>query len=193
MIYVIAGKGGAGKDTILKDVAKQLGENVQIVVTSTSRPPRDGEVDGVDYHFETTEYFENNMHKFICVDKYIVEPHGLCYYGVDLEKMKKSKTKQAVVLSPSGARELKKKYGDQVKIIYIMATRKVRGERYLKRENYSAFAKERVARRIEADDLDFDEFEFEVDFIVMNNTDHIEDAVIETLSIIEAESHDFYI
>lgn len=192
MIYVIAGKGGAGKDTILKEVAKDLGKDIQVVVTSTSRPPRDGEVDGVDYNFETAEYFENNMDKFICVDKYMVEPHGLCYYGVDLEKMKESKVKQAIVLSPSGARELKKKYRDQVKIIYIMATRKVREERYLKRENYSELAKERVARRIEADDIDFDEFEFEADFIVMNNTDHIEDAIIETLSIVGEWSSDFY-
>jgi guanylate kinase len=57
VLLVIAGPSGAGKGTIvqrLKDTEPSLGWSV----SWTTRAPREGEVDGVDYHFTTREDFE---------------------------------------------------------------------------------------------------------------------------------------
>ena len=55
-MIVLTGKSCSGKDTIGKELEK-LG--IHKVITYTTRPPRDNEVDGVDYHFVSTDNFKN--------------------------------------------------------------------------------------------------------------------------------------
>ena len=50
-ILAIVGKSGAGKDHILKCLKMCPIDKVNYIVSSTTRPPREGEVDGVHYHF----------------------------------------------------------------------------------------------------------------------------------------------
>jgi guanylate kinase len=57
LLLVISGPSGAGKDSVIQDLLKAQ-PNLHFVVTATSRPPRDGEVNGVDYIFTTKEDFE---------------------------------------------------------------------------------------------------------------------------------------
>ena len=57
LLVVISGPSGAGKDTVIQDLLKAE-KNLHFVVTATSRAPREGEVDGVDYIFTTKEAFE---------------------------------------------------------------------------------------------------------------------------------------
>ena len=47
-LFVISGASGVGKSTVLKQVMK-LRDDLQFSVSATSRPPRPGEVDGVNY------------------------------------------------------------------------------------------------------------------------------------------------
>jgi guanylate kinase len=55
-IYFLVGQSCTGKDTILAKVRKIL--NIDLIVTSTTRPMREGEIDGVTYHFMTEEEFQ---------------------------------------------------------------------------------------------------------------------------------------
>ncbi len=57
ILMVISGPSGAGKDSVIQDLIKAQ-PNLHFVVTATSRAPREGEVDGVDYIFTTKEEFE---------------------------------------------------------------------------------------------------------------------------------------
>jgi guanylate kinase len=57
LLLVISGPSGAGKDTVIQDLTK-ADPNLHFVVTATSRAPREGEVDGVDYIFTSKEEFE---------------------------------------------------------------------------------------------------------------------------------------
>ena len=50
-VYVICGAAGSGKTTVAQYLRERF--NMHRVVTHTTRPPRPGERDGVDYHFET--------------------------------------------------------------------------------------------------------------------------------------------
>ena len=52
-VLAIMGKAGSGKDTIAKELLNLRPEKFNRVVSATTRPPREGEVNGVDYHFLT--------------------------------------------------------------------------------------------------------------------------------------------
>ncbi|MBQ8660616.1 MAG: guanylate kinase [Alphaproteobacteria bacterium] len=56
-IFVIAGPSNTGKDTIMRRLLQIPELNLVKVVTSTSRPPRPDEIDGIDYHFYTKDEF----------------------------------------------------------------------------------------------------------------------------------------
>jgi guanylate kinase len=55
-LFVISGPGGVGKSTITQEVARF--EDFFLSISVTTRPPRDGEQDGVHYHFVTRAEFE---------------------------------------------------------------------------------------------------------------------------------------
>jgi guanylate kinase len=57
LLVVLSGPSGVGKDSALMRM-RELGFPFHFVVTATDRPQRLGEIDGVDYHFVTTERFE---------------------------------------------------------------------------------------------------------------------------------------
>lgn len=64
LLIVISGPSGVGKDTIARRVIETNPEAFYFVVTATTRPPRRGEIEGVDYIFlssdEFAEMIENN-------------------------------------------------------------------------------------------------------------------------------------
>jgi guanylate kinase len=57
-LVVVSGPSGAGKTTVLKRVFETAPVPLKASVSATTRPPRPGEVDGVDYHFLTPEEFD---------------------------------------------------------------------------------------------------------------------------------------
>ena len=56
-LIVISGPSGVGKGTVIKELFK-LRDNFAFSVSMTTRAPRDGEVDGKDYHFVDKAYFQ---------------------------------------------------------------------------------------------------------------------------------------
>jgi guanylate kinase len=56
MVFVITGPSGVGKGTLIRGLLEQIPE-LELSVSATTRKPRPGEQDGVDYHFLTPEQF----------------------------------------------------------------------------------------------------------------------------------------
>ena len=56
LLFIISGPAGSGKTTICDGLMEK--ETLQRIVTSTTRSPRQGEIDGLDYHFLNTQDFE---------------------------------------------------------------------------------------------------------------------------------------
>lgn len=77
IILVLSGPSGCGKGTVLKEVLAGR-EDVFFSVSATTRAPREGEVDGVHYHFLTNEAFEGMIAR-----GELLEHAGYCdhYYG----------------------------------------------------------------------------------------------------------------
>lgn len=61
ILLVVSGPSGCGKTTVCQRLVKTYTPNLQRVVTTTTRAPRPGEVNGVDYHFFTPEMFETKV------------------------------------------------------------------------------------------------------------------------------------
>lgn len=57
-LYVISAASGAGKTSLVSAVLRQV-SGIEVSVSHTTRRPRAGEVDGVNYHFITTDVFES--------------------------------------------------------------------------------------------------------------------------------------
>ena len=62
LLIVISGPSGAGKGTICKELLEQ-NNNLFISVSATTRSPRAGVVDGVNYHFLSKEEFISRVEK----------------------------------------------------------------------------------------------------------------------------------
>lgn len=60
---IVSGPSGAGKTTVMRGVLERGPVPLVASVSATTRPPRPGEVDGVDYHFLTQREFETRQQR----------------------------------------------------------------------------------------------------------------------------------
>lgn len=101
---VIVGPSGSGKTTLAHELVKKGYERI---ITYTTRPMRDWEVNGVDYHFVSPETFKQLFTKdFFAEITTYQAAFGHCMYGSPAEAYRSDK-KQVIVLNPKGAIELK--------------------------------------------------------------------------------------
>ena len=77
MLVILSGVSGAGKDTIKKELIKRM-DNVISLPSFTSRKPRVGEEEGVQYHFITKQEFEERIKNN---EFYEYDLHHENYYG----------------------------------------------------------------------------------------------------------------
>ncbi len=118
IIFVVSSPAGGGKTTLCELELKR-NPSVRRVVTHTTRKPRDGEKDGVDYHFVDREEFEAGIKKGEFVEYAIVHGH---YYGtskVELERILKSGYDAILAIDVQGARNIKRAF-DNVVTIFIL-------------------------------------------------------------------------
>ncbi len=108
-LFVVSGPSGTGKDTV---VAKLLGDHPEIkkTVSATTRAMREGEVDGVSYHFLSREHFKEALDA-----GGIVEYTCYCdnYYGTlrsEVERHMKACQPVILVIEVEGAGNIKKLY-----------------------------------------------------------------------------------
>jgi guanylate kinase len=83
MLVILSGVSGAGKDTIKKELIKRM-ENVISLPSYTSREPRPGEKEGVQYHFITKREFEEKIKNN---EFYEYDLHHGNYYGTSRKLM----------------------------------------------------------------------------------------------------------
>lgn len=164
MAIIIFGKTASGKSRVVDELVKR---GFKKIVTTTTRPARKSEVDGVDYNFISEEEFEQliNTRYFAEWKKYdTVE--GAWYYGSPLDEISRADNKSIVILTPDGYRDIKDELDDHI-AIYIYANNKTIRSRLSKRGD----KKEEADRRIKQDNNDFKDAEFLADRIFYNNED----------------------
>ncbi len=117
-LIVISGPSGSGKDTICERL-KEYKSDFWVSVSCTTRKPRKGEEEGINYFFLTEEKFKNNIkeNKFIEYAKY----NGN-YYGTLKDKVNEHLSNGIdviLVIEVQGALEIKHKIPESI-FIFIM-------------------------------------------------------------------------
>lgn len=76
-VLVLSGPSGAGKDTVINELLKR-DDKIVVSISMTTRKPRPGEVDGVNYYFVTKEEFEEKIRNDEMLE---YAQYGSNYYG----------------------------------------------------------------------------------------------------------------
>jgi len=179
LLIIISGPSGVGKGTVLKSVFNS-DSNLVYSVSCTTRTPRNGETDGVEYHFLTKEQFEQNIK-----DGKMLEYAEYCnnYYGTNAEYVEKQRNEgRDVVLEieVQGALQVMKKCPDAISIFIAPPSFEVLKKRLIGRGTES---EEIIAARISkaSEELSFiNEYEYKV------VNDKLEDACDDVLAILRA-------
>ena len=115
-LFVISGASGVGKSTVLAKVMTQRSD-IQFSVSATTRPPRDGEVEGVSYYFVTKEQFQNMIRQDAFLE---YDAHMENYYGTPKAQLEEKLQSGDVFLDidPNGAFNVRASRPDAV-LIFI--------------------------------------------------------------------------
>lgn len=159
-IYYIMGKSSSGKDTIYKNLLRHHPE-LHTIVLYTTRPPREGEQDGVEYHFVDEQCFRDmqDRHKVIEARSYDTVCGVWTYFTADDGQIDLSGKDYLVIGTLESYRAMRAYFGgDKLVPIYIEVEDGTRLERALSRERQQARPNySEMCRRYLADEEDFSE------------------------------------
>lgn len=118
MLVILSGVSGAGKDTIKKELIKRM-ENVISLPSFTSREPRIGEEEGVQYHFITKEEFKEKIKNG---EFYEYDIHHENYYGTSIKLMNEKIQSGKIIVKDievNGTENLIKTLKNETKLVTI--------------------------------------------------------------------------
>ena len=133
-LIVISAPSGSGKSTVIRRLMQE-GIPLEFSVSATSRPPREGEVDGRDYHFISEDEFRKRIDAGEFIEYEEVYPgrfYGTLRSEVDDRLLHGIHT--VLDIDVQGAIRVKELYGDQALTLFIQApSPEVLRDRLLKR------------------------------------------------------------
>ncbi len=179
-LFVISGPSGSGKSTVIREVFAKR-DNLYFSVSATTREPRHGEVNGINYWFLDTQSFKKKIAEdgFLEYAQYVGN-----YYGTPVEPINEHiQLGEDVILDieVQGALQIKEKVPDAVLIFvfppsFAELERRLRGR---KTENEKRILDRLETARKECEKADI------YDYIVIN--DKVEQAAEEIMAIMSAE------
>ena len=119
-MFIIEAPSGTGKGTVIKEILKN-DKNIKFSVSVTTRAPREGEVEGVDYYFVTDEQYDEFL-KQDAFYEFVDSQYGSRYGTLRSEVDSFINVGQDVLFDMdwAGARQMRKKAGDDVVTIYLL-------------------------------------------------------------------------
>lgn len=173
---VISGPSGVGKGTICNKLINEL--NAWYSVSTTTRSPRAGEVEGVNYYFITKDEFENRIRNNEFLEYNLYNGN---YYGTSKEMVINKINEGINVFSEidvNGARNIKKIFPDALLIYIAPPSMEVLKERLIGRGTESI---DRINERLKIAEEEMKQINF-YDYVVIN--DDLEKATNEVKDII---------
>lgn len=120
-IIIISAPSGCGKSTIINAILSQGDIDLQFSVSATSRPPREGEVHGVNYFFLTEQEFREKISQDAFVE--YEEVYAGRFYGTlksEVERICDQGHNVILDIDVKGGVNVKRLYGDRAISIFIM-------------------------------------------------------------------------
>ncbi|MCD6527365.1 MAG: guanylate kinase [Desulfuromonas sp.] len=180
ILFVISAPSGAGKTTLCKQII-DFSPKLRQSVSFTTRPMRQGEIDGIDYHFVDVERFR----EMIAADAFVewAQVHDN-YYGTALQTLRQAGDDGQHVLLDidfQGAAQLKK-CADEAVFIFIAPPSLDELERRLR--GRATDSDDVIIRRIENARGELQQARW-YDYIVVN--DNVDEAAAQLIAIMQAE------
>ena len=162
-ILILCGKAASGKDTLKKYIVEALelsGIEFNNVVNTTTRPPREGEVDGVNYYFcsaeeMTKKILNDEMAEAVLFNDWV--------YGTENKALSEDKLNVGI-FNLEGIEALRQNPNHNIFAVYLDVEDSVRLIRYLNRENMTKEKINEMFRRYKADEIDFADVDDLVDY-----------------------------
>ena len=176
---IVSSPSGAGKTTIVDAVLKR-DTSVSRVITATTRAPRTGEKNGVDYHFWTIKQFEQAIKKGQMLEWAQVHTH---YYGIpkkSVDDLMKKGICPILIIDVQGARTVKAQYPNAATVFIVPPSLKELKNRILRRNDNT----QDIEIRLETAKKEMQELD-RYDYALLN--DELAEAVDKMAGIVAAE------
>ena len=158
-IYCVMGKSSSGKDSIYHEIMEKGALGLKPIIPYTTRPIRDGEQDGREYHFCTEDTVQRlqDAGRIMELRAYNTVYGVWKYFTVDDERIDLSKNNYLYIVTLEGYTKIREYFGaDRVVPIYIEVEDGERLMRAIAREQKQEVPKyEEMCRRFLADSVDF--------------------------------------
>jgi guanylate kinase len=171
-ILLLSGPSGAGKSSLLNKIINDIGE-CYFSISTTTRPIRDGEIDGVHYHFVDENEFKKDVEEELFLEYAVV--HGN-YYGTAIKPVKEAlKAGKLVIfdIDVQGNATIVNRLGDITTSVFISPPTLSELKRRL--EFRSTDTQEVIERRVDMAKREIQRIS-EYDFLIVN--DNLDEAAI---------------
>jgi len=165
VVLVLSGPSGAGKSSLIKKIENEIGD-YYFSISTTTRPMRDGEAEGIDYHYVSKEEFEKDIEDDNFLEHATV--HGN-YYGTSLKPVRKALAQGKLVIfdiDVQGNMAVKNRLGDITTSVFI--TPPTLSELQSRLENRSTDAQEVIDGRLKMARREIQRTS-EYDYLVIND------------------------
>ena len=163
-LFIISAPSGAGKTSLIEQVLKRINK-VQLSVSHTTRSPRPGEVDGINYHFVKEREFEQMRDNYDFLEH--AEVHGNLYgtSRIWVEKTLASGIDVILEIDWQGANQIRKIFQNCCSIFVLPPSRQELRSRIV---NRGKDGQEIIERRMAAAQAEMSHWK-DADFIIIND------------------------
>jgi guanylate kinase len=178
-VFVVTGPSGVGKGTLIRTLRERI-PALELSVSATTRPPRPGERDGVDYHFLSDAEFERRVRAGEFVEHATYSGRRYGTLRSELERRTAAGVPVVLEIEVQGARQIAETLPEAVRIFIAPPSREALRTRLVGRGTDDPAE---VAARMEAADAELAAQE-EFPYVVVN--DRLEEAVEDLARIVSS-------